>query len=289
MALIVAQFASQALDVYGEGVVINKTSYVIPEDIEDPVTVQQFTCVIYEDQQTSFVQREKTNWKAACPLPREGQKREIWDLLNSETKKTYMVITSTFTDEEGTKQIHHLVNTSLYMDLYRGITEYSKILRNKKDYDDLTGLYNRGKFNEMKRTLFSRMETVAVFNMDVNNLKQMNDSCGHDAGDRLLRKAAESLKRIEARNIIPFRIGGDEFVVVAIHVNREGAEKILKEWEEGLAELNRKDSETCCEIACGFAFGEKGFDLDEVFFFFFWLMYEDKKAKKQRAGQGAGR
>ncbi len=245
--------------------------------------------VIYEDQQTSFVQREKTNWKAACPLPREGQKREIWDLLNSETKKTYMVITSTFTDEEGTKQIHHLVNTSLYMDLYRGITEYSKILRNKKDYDDLTGLYNRGKFNEMKRTLFSRMETVAVFNMDVNNLKQMNDSCGHDAGDRLLRKAAESLKRIEARNIIPFRIGGDEFVVVAIHVNREGAEKILKEWEEGLAELNRKDSETCCEIACGFAFGEKGFDLDEVFAEADRLMYEDKKAKKQRAVQGAGR
>ena len=74
-----------------------------------------------------------------------------------------------------------------------------------------------------------------------------------------------------------------------IHVNREGAEKILKEWEEGLAELNRKDSETCCEIACGFAFGEKGFDLDEVFAEADRLMYEDKKAKKQRAGQGAGR
>ena len=50
-ALIVAQFASQALDVYGKCIVINKTSYVIPEDIEDPVTVQQLTCVIYEDQQ----------------------------------------------------------------------------------------------------------------------------------------------------------------------------------------------------------------------------------------------
>ena len=44
--------------------------------------------VVYEDPLTAFVQREKTNWKAACPPPREGQRREIWDLLNSENKKT---------------------------------------------------------------------------------------------------------------------------------------------------------------------------------------------------------
>lgn len=237
--------------------------------------------IIYEDELTSFVQREKTNWKAACPPPREGQRREIWDLLNSEDKKTYMVITSSFTDEEGIKQIHHLVNTSLYMDLYRDISEYSKVLKTKKDYDDLTGLYNKGKFNEMKRTLFGKMQTLAVFNMDVNNLKQMNDNYGHEAGDRLIRKAAESLKRIEARNIIPFRVGGDEFIVVAIHVDRDAAEKIRKDWEEGLAELNRKDDDIYCEIACGFAFGEKGFNMDEVFAEADRRMYEDKKEKKK--------
>ncbi len=241
--------------------------------------------IIYEDELTSFVQREKTNWKAACPPPREGQRREIWDLLNSEDKKTYMVITSSFTDEEGIKQIHHLVNTSLYMDLYRDISEYSKVLKTKKDYDDLTGLYNKGKFNEMKRTLFGKMQTLAVFNMDVNNLKQMNDNYGHEAGDQLIRKAAESLKRIEARNIIPFRVGGDEFIVVAIHVDRDAAEKIRKDWEEGMAELNRKDDDIYCEIACGFAFGEKGFNMDEVFAEADRRMYEDKKEKKIRAGQ----
>ena len=245
--------------------------------------------VVYEDQLTAFVQREKTNWKAACPPPREGQRREIWDLLNSENKKTYMVITSSFTDEEGLKQIHHLVNTSMYMDLYRDISAYSKVLKTKKDYDDLTGLYNKGKLNEMKRTLFGKMETLAVFNMDVNNLKQMNDRHGHEAGDRLLRKAAESLKRIEARNIIPFRVGGDEFIVAAIHVDRAGAEKIRKDWEEGLAELNRKDDDIFCEIACGLAFGEKGFDMEEVFAEADRLMYKDKKAKKLKAGQSLTR
>lgn len=245
--------------------------------------------VVYEDPLTAFIQREKTNWKAACPPPREGQRREIWDLLNSENKKTYMVITSSFTDEEGLKQIHHLVNTSMYMDLYRDISAYSKVLKTKKDYDDLTGLYNKGKLNEMKRTLFGKMETLAVFNMDVNNLKQMNDRHGHEAGDRLLRKAAESLKMIEARNIIPFRVGGDEFIVAAIHVDRAGAEKIRKDWEEGLAELNRKDDDIFCEIACGLAFGEKGFDMEEVFAEADRLMYKDKKAKKLKAGQSLTR
>ena len=237
--------------------------------------------VIYEDELTSFVQREKTNWKAACPPPREGQRREIWDLLNSEDKKTYMVITSSFTDEEGIKQIHHLVNTSMYMDLYRDISEYSKVLKTKKDYDDLTGLYNKGKFNEMKRTLFAKMQTLAVFNMDVNNLKKMNDSYGHEAGDRLIRKAAESLKRIEARNVIPFRIGGDEFLVAAIHVNRAEAEKIRLAWEKALEELNREEDGIPCTVACGFAFGEKGYDLEKVLAEADRAMYENKRKMKE--------
>ena len=242
--------------------------------------------VLYEDQLTAFIRREKTNWKAACPPQREGQRGVIWDLLNSEDKQTYMVITSSFTDEEGIKQIHHMVNTSLYMDMYRNISGYSKDLRTKKDYDDLTGLFNKGKFNEMKRTLFGKMETMAVFNMDVNNLKKMNDVYGHEAGDRLIRKAAESLKRIEARNVIPFRVGGDEFIVVAIHVDRADAEKIRKNWDEGLAELNRNhDDNIYCEIACGFTFGEKGFNMEEVFAEADRRMYEDKKEKKMKAGQ----
>ena len=118
--------------------------------------------------------------------------------------------------------------------------------------------------------------------MDVNNLKQMNDIHGHEAGDRLILKAAESLKKIEARNIIPFRVGGDEFIVVAIHVNREEAERILKNWEEGLAELNRRDDGIRCETACGFAFGGEDYDLDEIFQNADEKMYADKKPAREK-------
>ena len=156
----------------------------------------------------------------------------------------------------------------------------SKELKTEKDHDGLTGLYNKGKFLEMKQTLFRNQRTIAVFNMDVNNLKEMNDVHGHEAGDRLLLKAAESLKKIEARNIIPFRVGGDEFIVVAIHVNHEEAAQIRKQWEEGLAELNRQEDGIHCDIACGFAFGGEDYDLDEIFATADEKMYEDKIAHK---------
>lgn len=241
--------------------------------------------VLFTDEKAAFVQREKTNWKAACPPARPDQRGETWDLLNSDSGRTYMVTTSTFTENGKQKQIHHLADTSLYMGMYRDISDYSRKLRTEKEYDRMTGLYNKGKFMEMNKHLFRTQETIAVFNMDVNNLKQVNDSLGHEAGDRLIRKAAESLKRIAARNVLPFRVGGDEFVVVAIHVSREEAEKIRKKWEEGLAELNRQDDGIRCTVACGFAYGEPGFDPDEVFARADRLMYEDKKNRKQQAGQ----
>lgn len=241
--------------------------------------------VLYEDGQTSFIRTEKTNWKAACPPPVPGQKKQTWDLVRSGSGKTYMVLTSSFTDEEGLRQIHHLVDTSLYMDLFRDVTAYSRALQAEKEHDWMTGLYNKGKFLEMKRSLFSRQETIAVFNMDLNNLKLTNDTLGHEAGDLLIKKAAKSLRLIEARNIIPFRVGGDEFLVIAIHVDRQGAEWIRTRWENALEKVNREDGGAPCVVACGFAFGEKGFDLDEVFALADRRMYEDKKAKKMDAGQ----
>ena len=236
--------------------------------------------VLYEDAKAASVRQGKTNWKAACPPPAYGQRAEMWDLLDTGSGKTWVVYSSTFREDGHLRQIHHLMDTSLYMDLVRDIGEYSKSLKNEKDHDGLTGLYNKSRFLELKKTLFRNQKTIAVFNMDVNNLKQMNDVYGHEAGDRLILKAAESLKKIEARNIIPFRVGGDEFIVVAIHVNREEAERILKTWEEGLAELNRQDDGIRCEIACGFAFGGEDYDLDEIFQSADEKMYADKKARK---------
>ena len=237
--------------------------------------------VLYEDDVTAFVRLEKTNWHAACPPPRGDQCAEVWDLLRAENRKTYLVITSTRTADGRTVQIHHLVDTSLYTELNRGISDYSRSLRNEKDHDALTGLYNRSKFLELRRTLFRKQDSIAVFNLDVNNLKHTNDVFGHEAGDRMIRKAAQSLKAIETRNVMPFRVGGDEFIVVACHVSEEEAEEIRRNREKALEELNRGQEGEPCEMACGFVYRTGGFDLDEVLALADQRMYEDKKRMKQ--------
>ena len=242
---------------------------------------------LYTDEHTAFIRDGGTNWKTACPPPRPDQKKEVWDLLYTHDGQSFMVISSSFDDGDGLKQIHFLADTSLYISLFRDISEYSRSLKVEKDHDGLTGLFNRGKFMEMKHSLFANQETIAVFNLDVNDLKRVNDAQGHAAGDALIRKAAESLKQIEARNVIPFRVGGDEFMVIAMHVTREEAENIRLRWEEALAVLNRKPDGIPCVVACGFAFGEKGFDLEEVLSFADRRMYENKKVLKQTYGDGS--
>ena len=249
-------------------------------DIGGILITDEEGAVLYEDAKAASVRQAKTNWGTACPPPAYGQRGLIWDLLDSGTGRTYAVCSSTFREDGRLRQIHHMTDTSLYMDLCRGLGEYSKSLQIEKDYDGLTGLYNKGKFMEMKKALFCNQKTIAVYNMDVNDLKKTNDTYGHEAGDKLILKAAESLKRIEARNIIPFRVGGDEFIVVGLHVSREEAEQILARWKEGLAELNRNDDGIPCTISCGFAFGGEGFDLEEILADADRKMYEDKKAFK---------
>ena len=250
------------------------------EDVGGILITDEAGGVIYEDARVRDLLQENTNWAAACPPPREGQRGERWDLLHKDSGRTYMVVTSTLSEEGRTLQLHHLVDSSEYMELFRDMGDYSKSLRHEKEHDGLTGLYNKGKFMALKASLFRNQESLAVFNMDVNNLKYMNDNFGHEAGDALINKAAESLRRIEARNVLVFRVGGDEFIAVAMHLSREEALRLRETWEKGLAELNRADDGVECVIACGFAYGEKGYDLDALLAEADKRMYEDKKTKK---------
>ncbi len=149
----------------------------------------------------------------------------------------------------------------------------------------MTGLYNKGKFLSLRQSLFRKQKSLAVFNMDVNNLKYVNDNFGHEAGDKQIRKAADSFRQIEARNVLPVRVGGDEFIVAALQLSREEAEQLRARWEAGLAELNRADDGIRCVIACGMAYDEEGYDLEALLAEADKRMYEDKIAKKRTAGQ----
>jgi len=83
--------------------------------------------------------------------------------------------------------------------------------------DELTGLYNRrGFFKRAEQELSQLREhrrTGMVLFLDLDGLKELNDSQGHDAGDALLVEAADLLRRLFREQDVLARIGGDEFAV----------------------------------------------------------------------------
>ncbi|SDM23481.1 diguanylate cyclase domain-containing protein [Halarsenatibacter silvermanii] len=95
-------------------------------------------------------------------------------------------------------------------------------------HDDLTGLYNRKFFEEeLKRLNTGRQLPLCVFIIDINGMKLVNDSYGHNTGDELLIKTADLLQDIFRAEDILARWGGDEFSVLLPQTTEEEAEKIL--------------------------------------------------------------
>ena len=114
-------------------------------------------------------------------------------------------------------------------------------IRHQAYHDALTGLPNRASFTEhleeaMKRAKRANWPLALLF-LDLDLFKRVNDSLGHDAGDRLLRVAAERIRRAVREADMMFRMGGDEFTVLLEDVRGpEEAAMVAGRVLEGVAE-----------------------------------------------------
>ena len=95
------------------------------------------------------------------------------------------------------------------------------------NHDSLTGLFNRRRFldelrEDISATSRSGQES-ALFFIDLDQFKYINDACGHQAGDRLIRKVADELLRSVGRESTVARFGGDEFAILVRGTDLDGA------------------------------------------------------------------
>lgn len=100
------------------------------------------------------------------------------------------------------------------------------------NHDSLTGLFNRRRFlEELRHEVLNVMQTghdSALFFIDLDQFKYINDACGHPAGDRLIRKVADELTRSVGRDDIVARFGGDEFAILVRRTDLAGAQSIAQ-------------------------------------------------------------
>ncbi|MCX7903393.1 MAG: GGDEF domain-containing protein [Caloramator sp.] len=109
--------------------------------------------------------------------------------------------------------------------------------------DQLTGLFNRRYFYNKIKEEITRAKRgnykLSIISVDLNNFKKVNDTLGHSEGDRLLKEFARiALSNTRAEIDSVYRFGGDEFIILLVDCDFEGARKIAERLNESIKKVN---------------------------------------------------
>ena len=136
--------------------------------------------------------------------------------------------------------------------------------------DFLTGVYNRRYFyddmNEYLAYAEERAEPYAVAMLDIDHFKQINDTYGHDGGDRALKTLAKKLIDETKKGDLVARFGGEEFCIVLKNVSNEEAVKFFVNLRASIANCKAqlKKEQIKFTVSIGVAFGRSDYRLDEL-------------------------
>ena len=112
--------------------------------------------------------------------------------------------------------------------------------------DVMTRLLNRRGLEEQLAPVWQRMcargEQAAFVSFDLDGLKRINDTYGHQAGDFAIRLVAEAIRRAAPKEAISARMGGDEFLSVLPGANQAAADRFVSDFREMLDQLNREEN-----------------------------------------------
>ncbi|MEJ2738896.1 MAG: GGDEF domain-containing protein [Dehalococcoidia bacterium] len=170
------------------------------------------------------------------------------------------------------------------------ISEYKRIeatLRDLTFIDELTGLYNRRGFLTLARQHMNisnrtQKEILLLF-ADIDGMKKINDTLGHQQGDKALIDTANILKKTFRESDIIARIGGDEFVVLAMGKEDNDATVLQERLNKNLQLHNtHEDRPYCLSISMGVTTYQSpnAYTVNVLMSHADKLMYEHKKTRK---------
>lgn len=158
----------------------------------------------------------------------------------------------------------------------------------KKNYTDtLTGANSRASFERVLEKLEGNAEhRISIIYMDLNRFKEVNDTYGHEQGDRLLIAFAKSLMEVFKKQGFVARLGGDEFVCIMLDAAEEQIDRLIEQVHEKLRHKMKKEGlPTFVTTSYGVAHREKNYlgKLSEVTTEADKRMYEYKEAMRRKS------
>ncbi len=205
-------------------------------------------------------------------------------LETGETKKTQVDTICLRSDKENVYCIFSLSA----LDDGRVVITVQDAANSGLTIDHLTGLYNRRAFftlvNHETETAKRFKRELFVVCIDVDNLKKVNDSLGHAAGDELLRSVTEILQATFRKSDIVARVGGDEFAILAL--GEPGTMEMLMARLEVMIEQGSRESMARHGFPISLSSGTVRYNPENLFHLALKeadeKMYQVKKAKKEK-------
>jgi diguanylate cyclase (GGDEF)-like protein len=153
--------------------------------------------------------------------------------------------------------------------------------------DEMTRLHNRRGFlmlAEHHLRVAKRQGTAfAIVFADLNGLKEINDSLGHEAGDQAIRSVADVLREAFRESDIVARLGGDEFVALLANTTPSMHDTIMARLQAAISNCNARDASARVSLSIGITFfdPERPAPLDALMIEADRLMYTDKREQRR--------
>ncbi|MEG4406214.1 diguanylate cyclase [Microcoleus sp. MON2_D5] len=152
--------------------------------------------------------------------------------------------------------------------------------------DELTGLYNRRGFfllaNQQLRIARRTQTSYFILFADLDGLKKINDTLGHEMGDRVIVDAAQILKQTFREADIVARLGGDEFALFIPNFSGDSSSNFHGRLQENIDRFNQQSERAYISISLGVEFGDLNNEvlLEQLLAKADKLMYEHKRTKR---------
>ncbi len=179
--------------------------------------------------------------------------------------------------EVGANEFRYLARA--YNKMYATYKKSVERLNFKASHDELTGAYNRAGYDVLVSGI--DLNNTYMMLLDVDNFKSINDTYGHEVGDKVLIKLVQEMKNAFRDDDYICRLGGDEFVVLMVHSGRMEKRLIEAKIEQINRELeNPENGLPPVSISAGVVQGSEAEDVTSLFEKSDAAMYESKRQGK---------